>query len=371
MLRTFVRSRSDARRPADWHDADIILVEVSRCGKTSVVSFLAQRGKKAACVRIGAVKPMPEGFGTADPSKVVLVTRSAGHILRRRKNRASLWSSKSISPTLPHSLDNCATPDEVLLGSGGIPPAGGEPPRVDGPAGLEEEPPWQRLQRRPLRAPRAREGGPAQIQEIRAECHEAMAQRSAEGGTDKCVYRLSDDSGEAAQLLLSRLLVQYAELESPSVVVFAKLDSISKVRSVVEKAQSSQQDMLVLATLRQRSLSDALVEFGDEMGVKTHNAMAGLQRVMTRASSSVATEELVFIGQLIFDGSTDSVRAEGSASGIKKVHAVDSDFFLMAEAAQFAQQHISGVNSREWDDADVLLVGPSRVCKETVACCLA
>jgi regulator of PEP synthase PpsR (kinase-PPPase family) len=109
----FVRSRSDARRPAEWQDADIILVGVSRSGKTSVASFLAQRGKKAACVRIAADKPIPEGLGTADPSKVVLITRSVEHILKRRKNRVSLWEAKSVSSTLPNTLENYATPDKV------------------------------------------------------------------------------------------------------------------------------------------------------------------------------------------------------------------------------------------------------------------
>ncbi|CAK0889075.1 unnamed protein product [Prorocentrum cordatum] len=452
----FVRSRSDARRPADWHEADIILVGVSRCGKTSVASFLAQRGKKTACVRIGAGKPMPEGLGTADPSKVVLVTRSADHILRRRKKRVSLWMSKSISPTLPHSLDNYATPDKVhqdlevfsqlagshpewmgpldctyacedetaslildalakraALPSGTAAPAEDPAPSLpllslvpaalalgfvlgeagkalgEGRLAAAARPPWggrggsllagvRTASGSRLRVPGARVAAQRQDLHVRSQEAAAMrsevgalAQRGAEGGAGKCVYLLSDDSGEAAQLLLSRLLVQYVELESPSVVVFTQLDSVSRVRSIVAQAQSSQQDVFVLATLRQRSLSDALAEFGGEMGVRTHNAMAGLQRVMTLASSSVATEELVFMDQLIFDGSTDSLPADGSTSGIKKAQAVDSDFFLMAEAVQFAQQHISGVNSREWADADVLLVGPSRVGKETVACYLA
>jgi len=78
--------------------------------------------------------------------------------------------------------------------------------------------------------------------------------------------------------------------------------------------------------------------------------------------------------QLIFDGSSDGISLAGSASSdgpVRKMPTVNSAFFRMAEAVQFAQQHISGVNSQEWPEADVLLVGPSRVGKETLAYYLA
>jgi regulator of PEP synthase PpsR (kinase-PPPase family) len=197
---------------------------------------------------------------------------------------------------------------------------------------------------------------------------EMMAQGKGKADTGKCVYLVSDDSGETAQLLLSRLLVQYSDLEPPSVRLFAELDSVSKVREVVVQAQSSQQDVFVLATFLQPALSDALGEFGDEMKVRTYNVMAGLQRMVAQSSSSSAME------QLIFDGSSDELSLESSTNGdgpVKKMPTVNSAFFQMAEAVQFAQQHISGVNSQEWPDADVLLVGPSRVGKETLAYFLA
>jgi hypothetical protein len=195
-----------------------------------------------------------------------------------------------------------------------------------------------------------------------------MAQRRGRDATGKCVYILSDDSGETVQLLLSRLLVQYADLEPPSVRLFAKLDSVTKVREIVAQAQASQQDIFVLATFLQPALSDALAEFGDEMKVKTHNVLADLQRMVERSSSSSASE------QLVFDSSSDNFLPDAPTNGdgpVKQMPSVNSDFFRMAEAVQFAQQHISGVNSQEWPDADVLLVGPSRVGKETLAYYLA
>lgn len=195
-----------------------------------------------------------------------------------------------------------------------------------------------------------------------------MAQRRGRSVTGKCVYIISDDSGETVQLILSRLLVQYSDLEPPSVRLFAKLDSVAKVREIVAQAHASQQDIFVLATFLQPALSDALVEFGAEMKVKTYNVVAELQRMVERSSGSSASEPL------IFDSSSDIFLPDAPTNGdgpVKQMPSVNSDFFRMAEAVQFAQQHISGVNSQEWPDADVLLVGPSRVGKETLAYYLA
>jgi len=198
----------------------------------------------------------------------------------------------------------------------------------------------------------------------------SMAQgrgRSAPG-TGKCVYALSDDSGETVQLLLSRLLVQYSDLEPPSVRFFPRLGSVAEVREIVAQAQASQQDIFILATLVQPSLSDALAKFGGEMHGKTYNAIADLQRIVERSTSSSASE------QLVLDSSNDGFFIDAPINGdgpVKQIPSVNSDFFRMAEAVQFAQQHISGVNAQEWPDADVLLVGPSRVGKETLAYYLA
>jgi len=50
---------------------------------------------------------------------------------------------------------------------------------------------------------------------------------------------------------------------------------------------------------------------------------------------------------------------------------IDTSFFNRVEAAKFAQQHISGLNSEDWAQADVILMGPSRVGKVSIASFLA
>jgi regulator of PEP synthase PpsR (kinase-PPPase family) len=187
-----------------------------------------------------------------------------------------------------------------------------------------------------------------------------MARGRGRDAARKCVYVVSDDAGETVELLLSRLLVQYSDLEPPSVRTFENLDSVSKVREMFVQAQDSQQDVFVLATFLQPALSDALGRIGNEMEVKSHNVMTGLQRMVEEASSSGATEHDFF--------TRSSTKIDGP---VQKIPTVNSDFFRMADAVQFAQQHIRGVNSQEWPDADVLLVGPSRVGKETLAYYLA
>merc|ERR1719362_689825 len=50
---------------------------------------------------------------------------------------------------------------------------------------------------------------------------------------------------------------------------------------------------------------------------------------------------------------------------------IDMEFFNRVESVQFAQQHLSGLNSEDWEKADVILIGPSRVGKVSIASFLA
>merc|ERR1719464_945218 len=50
---------------------------------------------------------------------------------------------------------------------------------------------------------------------------------------------------------------------------------------------------------------------------------------------------------------------------------VNTEYFLRIEAVQYAQQHLSGLNRSDWQEADIVLLGLSRTGKVSIAFFLA
>jgi len=181
---------------------------------------------------------------------------------------------------------------------------------------------------------------------------------------DKSVFLVSDGSGETARLLLSRVLVQYADCAAmPSVRLFERVEKPDALEDIVLEARTSPQDTLILATLAKPALSRTLEDSAKRMAVRHINVMPPLQEIVWGVVGANT-------GQLMRDAFAFGREAGGEGTP-KSYTNVNTAFFQMAEAVQFAQQHISGLNSEEWPNADVLLVGPSRVGKETLAYFLA
>ena len=83
----YTRKMDDGSNPRDWHDCDLLLLGVSRTGKTPLSIFLGQRGYKVANLPlVPGVPPPPELF-EIDQDKVVGLLIDPQVLLQIRTNR--------------------------------------------------------------------------------------------------------------------------------------------------------------------------------------------------------------------------------------------------------------------------------------------
>jgi len=169
--------------------------------------------------------------------------------------------------------------------------------------------------------------------------------------SDKSIFIISDGTGKTAELLLSRLLVQYGDLGEPDVRLFGNINTVDQLTDVMEKAEALGGNVLVFSTLVDPELTALFEQLGGSMGVKCTNIMTNLLGSLSDWLGSAAR----------------GVPGDAFSGPVVTQSAVNTDFFRMADAVQFVQQHLSGLNRQDWPNADVVLVGLSRVGKEVVA----
>ncbi len=83
----FAVSHDDGNKPDSILDADIVIVGVSRCGKTPLSMYLAVRGWKVANVPIVKGVPLPDAVFRADRGRVIGLTIACRQLLEYRKRR--------------------------------------------------------------------------------------------------------------------------------------------------------------------------------------------------------------------------------------------------------------------------------------------
>ncbi len=83
----FAVSHDDGNRPDDIPAADIVIVGVSRCGKTPLSMYLAVRGWKVANVPIVKGVPLPATVFHSDRRRVIGLTIDCRQLLEYRKRR--------------------------------------------------------------------------------------------------------------------------------------------------------------------------------------------------------------------------------------------------------------------------------------------
>jgi regulator of PEP synthase PpsR (kinase-PPPase family) len=83
----FAVSHDDGKRPEDIPSADVVIVGVSRCGKTPLSMYLAVHGWKAANVPIIRDIPLPGELHRADPRKVIGLSIEHRRLLEYRRKR--------------------------------------------------------------------------------------------------------------------------------------------------------------------------------------------------------------------------------------------------------------------------------------------
>jgi [pyruvate, water dikinase]-phosphate phosphotransferase / [pyruvate, water dikinase] kinase len=85
----FSMLHDDGKDPSGWDRADIILVGVSRTGKTPISLYLSVLGWKVANIPLVPEIPIPAGLSQLDPKRVIGLTIEPGQLLLHRQHRQS------------------------------------------------------------------------------------------------------------------------------------------------------------------------------------------------------------------------------------------------------------------------------------------
>jgi regulator of PEP synthase PpsR (kinase-PPPase family) len=83
----FAVAHDDGKKPEDLTSADIVIIGVSRCGKTPLSMYLAVYGWKVANVPIVKDIPLPGELYQTDHRKVIALSIDQEHLLEHRKRR--------------------------------------------------------------------------------------------------------------------------------------------------------------------------------------------------------------------------------------------------------------------------------------------
>lgn len=83
----FTMAHDDGQHASDLHEADIVLLGVSRTSKTPTSIYLANRGLKVANVPIVPGAPLPEEFDELKRPMIVGLTANYDRLVQVRRNR--------------------------------------------------------------------------------------------------------------------------------------------------------------------------------------------------------------------------------------------------------------------------------------------
>jgi regulator of PEP synthase PpsR (kinase-PPPase family) len=106
----FALAHDDGQSTWTLHEADVILMGVSRTSKTPTCIYLANRGIKAANVPIVPGCPLPAELFTVKNPMVVGLTKDPSQLVQIRKNRMQMIAKDEDSDY----VDLAAVRDEVI-----------------------------------------------------------------------------------------------------------------------------------------------------------------------------------------------------------------------------------------------------------------
>jgi regulator of PEP synthase PpsR (kinase-PPPase family) len=116
----FAITHDDGANPQDWPIADVVLVGISRTGKSPLAVYLSTRGWRVANVPLVFGLPAPEALFALDPQRVMGLTVRRDRLLalrRRRSRHLGLAASRRYAD--PQSLaDEMRMADEVFRRGG-------------------------------------------------------------------------------------------------------------------------------------------------------------------------------------------------------------------------------------------------------------
>jgi hypothetical protein len=100
----FTVRHDDGRRLEEINQADVVLVGVSRAGKTPTSIYLATRGWWVANIPLAHGLPLPEALNGVDPRRVVVLTRNSAALARLRESRTTVTTKQAESYADLHSI---------------------------------------------------------------------------------------------------------------------------------------------------------------------------------------------------------------------------------------------------------------------------
>lgn len=101
----FAVSHDDGHKPEDIPSADVVILGVSRCGKTPLSMYLAVHGWKVANVPILKGVPLPVELFRTDRRRVIGLTIDYRHLLEHRRKREELMGRVGITAySLPSAV---------------------------------------------------------------------------------------------------------------------------------------------------------------------------------------------------------------------------------------------------------------------------
>jgi regulator of PEP synthase PpsR (kinase-PPPase family) len=83
----YAMAHDDGQNPAGWPEAEIVLVGVSRVGKTPLSMYLAVMGWRVANIPLVHGMDPPPALSTLDPRRVIGLTMEPGQLMFHRRQR--------------------------------------------------------------------------------------------------------------------------------------------------------------------------------------------------------------------------------------------------------------------------------------------
>jgi regulator of PEP synthase PpsR (kinase-PPPase family) len=160
----------------------------------------------------------------------------------------------------------------------------------------------------------------------------------------KPIFVVSDSTGETAEKLLQAVLSQFSNVK-PTVLRRIYVRTEGQVGEIVKEAKGK--DGLVLFTFVSEILRNTMREEALKTGTLAIDVLGPLLTTMS-----------YFLGV-----------APESMPGL--LHRVDTDYFSRIEAVQFTVKHDDGQEAATLNQADIVLVGPSRTAKTPLSIYLA
>jgi regulator of PEP synthase PpsR (kinase-PPPase family) len=158
------------------------------------------------------------------------------------------------------------------------------------------------------------------------------------------IHVISDSSGETAERVARSALVQFANANA-RIVKHTRVRELTDLQSIFRTVEKDA--LLVLYTLVNPALREALVEMASEHGVECIDPLGGV---------------IAKVGSLL------GKQPEGRPGGLQSL---DEAYFKRIEAVEFTVKHDDGQMPQGLRKADVVIVGISRTSKTPVCTYLA